>query len=324
MNVSEPATPHAAEVWASELALKLRLLQADADDSDHEYHHHDLLDAIERALANIPESEHVLYLDCLERRFPMFGDGLSQQDRFADVAAGPSIDDLEPEELAHKLISKLDRTGEHAKESVIAILSDAGLVAEGKEELPEFSDDLFRRLKLKPGTGINYRNAFKLLAKLLDSVISMDGITYSVWQKLAPNSRATRTSGDDLRTLCGKYLSGDPNVAFSDVVGAMEKSRQINASMLGAIGALSRVFSRKFSDRLSPQGITSLVDMENPSGSIFKAKEKLYWSKYLELSGELEIANLEKTINESLAEHAEELMAGSSTSSRRSRHSSSS
>ena len=185
----------------------------------------------------------------------------------------------------------------------IAVASGAAATADTDEVPPE----LQKRLSLEPGQTIDRKRALRLTAVLIDLVVTMDQVSWSLWKNLAPNSIVRRDPGatGDLKRLAGPYLLGDNEVSTTQLTQVLDKTRQLIAGLLAAIGATGETFARQFLGRYSPQAIKDLAEADP---GFFIGAEQKCWRKYIQVFNELSGVAIENEITGTIAKYTENLI----------------
>ena len=88
----------------------------------------------------------------------------------------------------------------------------------------------------------------------------------------------------------------------------MERSRQLTAGLLGAIGPVGKTIARKHAQRFSPDNIREHVRREG--GGFLKVLEIKCWNRYELLAKDLNADQVEHEIREAITGYAEALITG--------------
>lgn len=304
-----------AHQWAASVAQRLKLVQANWVGEDASTRREYLAGELSRSLDGVPSSERPAFLSELGQHFPQWhqSEGATAVSSNASGSAAPASAE---EAMAHflHLARDLPETekhlfGERLRAAGFTPPTAAAIEAGESEDLFDLGPEVIRRLRLKPGTAINSGRVLRLLTHMLESVLAIDDLVWNLWQKIAPQSEIRRKSRADLRFLVGAYLSNDTKVSFSEVTEAMQMSRKVNTSILGALGPLGRTFAKRYQEKVSPEAVREAIDLEG-GGGFLKAKAVQYWQKYEEVSKDMDDQAVARMIQEILASYAEELMLG--------------
>lgn len=299
------------EVWAARLASQLRLLGANMQEETTTGRCEFFTDEIKQALEGIPQFDHESYLDALASAFP--GGEIGSVVVSSGEENEMSLADLSTNDLMDELVTRSSLLSANERRSLVSRLETSGLivtqqVSSSYEELPE---ELAKRLSLPAGEKVNSRHALLLMSKLIGIILDLDQLVWAVWKALSPRSRIRRDSQAGVTEIgrnIGRYLTGDTNMPLADVVQPLERSRQLVAGLLGAIGPVGSTFARKFAQRFSPDDIRK--DAKREGGSFLKAIEVRCWARYEILAKDLSEDQVEHDIREAISEYAESLISG--------------
>jgi peptidoglycan hydrolase-like protein with peptidoglycan-binding domain len=298
--------------WASGLGARLRLLQASFADDDDALRRDYLEEEIERELQSVPPSRKKEYLDALAARFPE-GEGATAQVVDLIPAADADTPSVTPEGLTAQLIALSDSMTEQQRREIGLRLQAAGFAVAVAVQTPAETDEvpaeLQKKLGLSPDQTLDRKRAIRLVSALIDLVVTMDQVSWQVWKSIAPNSRVRRDPGaaGDLRKIAGPFLVGDSEVSTAQVLQLLDKSRQLVAGLVAAVGSAGEVFARQYLTRFSPQNIKEAADAEP---GFFVGPEQKCWRKYTQLFNEMTGTVIESEIANAIAKRAEDLILG--------------
>jgi hypothetical protein len=293
-------------VWASGLAARLRLVQANFADDQADARQNYLSEEVERALKDVAPSRRKTYLEALAERFPGWEE--TRAVVIPDQKAGTAP--LPPEALLARLIDLAPALPPETKAEFARQLEEAGLVVVKEkakvEAVLDLPADLQKRLGIAAGQPLNVERAIKLLASAMELVLALDQLVWALWKQLAPKSNIRREA--DFGRLAGPYLGGDPEVSTQQVAQLLERSRRLIAGLLGAVGRAGSSYAKQHVTRFSPEVIEDWAKMEKKwSESI----EQVCWRKYLQQAREYGTeAAIENQIQEAVAKAAENLIMG--------------
>jgi hypothetical protein len=292
-------------LWAVALAARLRTLQANFADDDAATRQTYLTEEIERALkGSVPEKRRAL-LDALAIRFPSWQTAAPVRDAAAPAPAAPST----PEELLEQLLAKLPSLTDPQRAAFTGKLQAAGLIPEKAATTGAGIDlpaEMQRRLGLQTGQSFDPERAGKTLALLLDMVLTMDQLVWTLWKQLAAKSAIRKEA--DLVKLSAQYLTGSPEVSNAQMVQTLERTRKMVAGLLGAVGRAGAAFARERARLFDPEAIKA--DARSEKGA-FESLEFACWRKYVQLCKEYGAEPvIEKGIQEAVAKAAENLVMG--------------
>jgi hypothetical protein len=294
------------------LGARLRLLQASFADDDAALRRDYLEEEIERELQSVPSSRRQEYLDALAERFPE-GEGATSQVIDLVPSAEADMPSVTPEGLTAQLIALADTMSDQQRREIALRLQAAGfavaVAVQAPAETDEVPAELQKKLGLSPEQALDRKRALRLVAALIDLVVTMDQVAWQVWKNIAPNSRVRRDPGPagDLRKIAGPFLVGDNEVSTAQVLQLLDKSRQLVAGLVAAVGSAGEVFARQYLTRFSPQNIKEAADAEP---GFFVGPEQKCWRKYTQLFNELSGTVIESEIANAIAKRAEDLILG--------------
>jgi hypothetical protein len=134
---------------------------------------------------------------------------------------------------------------------------------------------------------------------------------------MAPKASVRRDqTSENPRRIVGRYLSGDREVAMFQITQMLDKTRQITAGLLSAIGPAGEMFARKHLSKFAPEKIRAGVESKAP-GFIAGIEQKC-WRRYVELAADLSGHAVEKQIADEIVAYTEELISRSEMRGRQS------
>jgi hypothetical protein len=288
------------------------MLQASFADDDASARTGYIEEEVEHALRDVPAARRAAYLQALAERFPSWE---SRAPAAAQSSAPQEPQEETPDALVNRLAAMAAGLSNDARWSLSYRLQQAGFAISvpataASSEADEVPPELQRRLSIGAGQVIDRKRALRLTAVLIDLVVTMDQISWSLWKNLAPNSIVRRDAGatGDLKKLAGPYLLGDNEVSTTQLTQVLDKTRQLIAGLLAAIGATGEAFARQFLARYSPQAIKELAEAEP---GFFIGAEQKCWRKYIEVFNELSGVAIENEITGTIAKYTENLILGS-------------
>ncbi len=291
--------------WASTVAARLRLIQANFADEDPASRRSYLTEEIERNLKNVPPSKHAVYLDALAERFPGW-DGLSAA-LSPETNAGAVAPAQTPEALLERLLEMASGLGAEKKLEFARRLQQAGLSLPQENPLAAaVPAELQKKLGLAPDQPLNPERTVKLLAGLLELVVGLDQLVWNLWRQLARQPKFQREA--DFAKLAGPYLIGDPEVSTQVVAQPLEKTRRLIASLLGAVGRAGPTYAKNHAAQFAPEVIENWARLEKKWNETL---EYASWRKYREHYKEHgDQAAIEHEIQEAIVKTTENLILG--------------
>ncbi len=293
-------------LWASALAARLRVLQASFADDPRATRPEFISQEIERALmGTVPEKRKVL-LEALAERFPAWANAASGNHH---PVAGEAPPPETPEVLVEKIIQAWPGLAEEGRAAIARRLKASGLVPGSQEGQIELNPELLKRLGLGPERSVTPERAAKALAPLLEMVLTLDHLVWTLWKQVAPKSTVRRDG--DLSKLSGEYLSGSAEVSTAQLQQSMERTRKLVAGLLGAVGRAGTTHARERARIFDPNAIEADARAEKKWN---ESLEFACWRKYVQLNKEYGAeAAIEKSIQEALAKATENLITGRPT-----------
>jgi hypothetical protein len=264
-----------------------------------------LVEEIERSLKDIADSRRAEYLDALAHRFP-------GPERIELVPPDPAATQAEPvkktaEELAEELLGRVEELTKKRKAELAGKFQTIGLAPPSSHGL-NLPLELRGKLGLTPDQPMDEERLDKLLAALLEMVVVLDNLIWNLWKTIAPKSVVRRDSGDGFQRTVGRYLAGDREVATLQVNQMLEKTRQLLAGLLSAIGPTGETYARRHLETFAPEKIRAAVEAAS-SGFLSNVEQKC-WRRYVTLTGELNGPAVEKQIVDAIVSYTEEIVLG--------------
>lgn len=296
---SKLAAPEALE-WAAKLAARLRVIQASFNDQSPEIRTGYLLEEIQREIKAVPESDREEFLDALSLLFPTVEAAPAPPPPAPEPAPPSTVD------LIDALIGKFHGAPAEERSLIRDRLRAAGLVVT-VSEAPTIPAELRGKLGLKPEEPLDPERYQKLFVTLAELVLTLDHVIWSIWRKLAPKSPVKRESTDQFRTLLGRYLQGDREVASYQIVQFLERTRQLTVALVSGFGSAGEAFARWYLSSYAPQKIRSSV--EAGTYGFLANLEQRCWRRYVELAEGLNGPLIEEQLANGVVTYVEELTA---------------
>ncbi len=306
-------------VWAADLSARLRALQTSFADDASDQRQRYLSEELDQALQEVAPSDRAARLRSLAERFPVW-DGAA-----AVVAAPPPADDS-PEELVRKLAALAPELSDPGRSALSRQLAAAGFeirsssapAARPSTDVGGIPPELQKRLGIEPGQALDGTRVLRLIAALSEFMVTLDHLAWSVWKNLAPQSIVRREGGaaGDFRKIAAPYLLGDTEVSTAQISLVVDKTRQLIAGLLAAIGSTGETFARQYLARFSPVEIKAAADAE---AGFFLGPEQKCWRRYLALFNETSGVAIEQEISKIVAKYTESLITGAGSGSRASK-----
>ena len=303
--------------WANGLGSRLRLIQASFAEDDVATRQQYLSEEISRALKTVPPTKRRAFLQALAERFPAWEGAPTAQKKASEV-------ELSPEELVTRLVEiapfltiaqrrafaeQLEAGGLVASRPAQAAAAPATPVGSSFGATVEVPEELQRKLGIGADKVLSQMRVLRLIAVLSEFSVTLDQLSWNVWKQVAPKSIVRRDGGPegDFRKIAGPYLMGDDEVSTAQISQVVDKTRQLLAGLLAAIGSTGETFARHLLARVSPSAIKEKADAES---GFFVGPEQKCWRKYVEIFNEINGVSIESEINGILAQNTEELILG--------------
>jgi hypothetical protein len=299
-------------MWATGLASRLRLVQANFADDQPAARQNFIAEEIERSLKGIVPSKRRIYLNALAEKFPAWQP--SADSPAPIVQAAPSAEQT-PEVLLQKLLEAAPRLAPETRAEFTRKLQQAGLVPApvgggSGGALPELPPELQKKLGLIPGKPLDPERALKMLVALSELTLALDQLVWALWKQMAPKSNFRKET--EFNKLIGPYLGGDPEVSTQLLNQPLERTRKLIAGLLGAVGRASSTYAKKHTARFAPEVIEDWAKIEKKWS---ESLEQVCWRKYVQHAKEhaTEPA-IENELQESITKAAENLIMGRAAS----------
>src|SRR5208282_322220 len=294
-----------ARSWAEEVAGRLWMLQASFADDPADARHDYLVEEIERSIKDITESRRSEYLSALMERFP----GPERID--APYFKPPEVETVKrtAQDVANELLYRLSEFSSEERAALAQKLQALGLFVAPRAGI-ELPLELLGKLGVSPQEPLDEERLTKLFSALLEMFVTLDHLIWNVWKNVAPKSNLRRDQGsDNPRRAIGRYLAGDREVATLQITQMLDKTRQLTAGLLSAIGPAGEIFARKYLEKFAPEKIRAGIESKSP-GFIANIDQKC-WRRYLELAADLSGQAVETQMVEGIVAYTEELISRS-------------
>lgn len=295
--------------WITELAGRLRLIQADAPTAAPEQRREYLNEEISRSFKGVAPAQRKRYLEALHARFPVAGQMVTTSGPAPAAAPTPTPAPAPEtfEQLLDRFLKAVKGLPDPERAEVTKRLGEADLTRVEKDKVVlDITDELRQGLGLPADRQPNLRNLAQLCMLLVEAFQRLDQAALGTMKELAPRSSLLRRP-QDFRNAVGQFLM--------EAEASLEPQVRVTASLLGALLAAmlggGKDFGRQFVERLSPPAIEDVV-MGEGGGSIFgKNKKERCWDKYVRLAKDYETADLvDRRIRDCLAAFVEKKVLG--------------
>jgi hypothetical protein len=301
MSYQSTALTEQESAWVTEVAGRLRFLQADAALASSDERLEFFGEELTRSLKPVAPADRKRLLEALLARFPVRGQVPANPVPIAPSVLAPAPPPPETfEQVVDRLMAAAAGVSPQQRVQAAKRLTGAGLAsADAGAPVLEIPKELQQALGLPADQQPKLQNAVKLCALLLDAVQRLDQTALATLRELAPRSSLMKRP-QDFRTVAAAYLTGEQ-------VDLLEPYLRMITGLLGALmaGMLGggRDFGRHFVERLSPMAIEDVVVGEGGGSSLFgKKKKELCWERYVLLCKDFETADLvERRLRDCLA-----------------------
>jgi len=284
--------------WISEVAGRLRLIQADAAAAAPEKSRGFLSEEIARNLKTVPPAQRKRYLEALLCRFPVAGQVLKPA---PSAASAPVRVAESPEQLLERFLGVVTGLPLEKRAEFLKRLAEAGLVlAPVCAPIPAALDELRKALGLAADQQLRLDRLEQLGILLVDMVRRLNDRAADAMRDLFPrNPLPDRPS--DFRQTAARFLTGE--------IESLDAQVQAVASLLGtvlvALQGGGKDFGRHYLDKYSPSAILEVIESEKQFGLLpwQQTKHECCWSKYVDLAKDISTPDMiDRKIKDRLAE----------------------
>jgi hypothetical protein len=294
-----------ASSWAKDVAARLWMLQTSFADDPFAKRQEFLVEEIERSLKEVAGAKRPEYLVALESHFPGWEQiGVTQKGAIPVAIEQPR---KTAEELAEELLGRAAELSKERKAQLAERFLAVGLTVEPSSGL-NLPPEVRGKLGLTPEQPLDEERLNKLFAALLEVVVTVDQLIWTLWKTIAPKSVIRRDAGENFRRIAGRYVTGDREVATLQISQMIDKTRQLFASVLSAIGPTGETYARHHLETFAPEKIRATVE-SGSSGFLSNAEQKC-WRRYVTLANELTGPAIEKQIVDAIVDYTEEVVLG--------------
>jgi hypothetical protein len=210
-----------------------------------------------------------------------------------------------PLQLVQELIAQIPQLPSETRVAIVQRLQAAGLLIPQSKGI-ELPAELIGKIGMTPDEPVDEERLAKVFAALFDMVVMLDHLIWSVWKNVAPKSALRRdTDTANLRRTIGRCLAGDREVATLQVTQILDRTRQLTAGLLSAIGPAGETYARQHLEKFAPEKIRTSIESKSP-GFLGNIEQKC-WRRYLELAGDLSGPVVEKQMVDAIVSYTEAL-----------------
>ncbi len=290
--------------WASGVAGRLRLIQANFADDEPQVRQSCLAEELERSLKNVPFNRREQHLQALSEFFPAWG---KPSEAPAPAApSGPAAVET-PEELLDRFLQTAEGLSAEAREKCLQQLQATGFAPKATgSSTADASPEFWKFLGVAAAKPLNVDRAQKMLVALSQVFLALDQLAWTLWKQL--NAKTVFRKEAEFGKLAGPYLAGDTEISTEQIRQPIERTRKLVAALLGATGRSGAKFSGEHCRQFSPEVIENAASMEKRA---WVTLESASWQKYKELYKEFSSEQmLESRIQQEFVKATEELLRG--------------
>ena len=305
--------------WASELALRLRTVQAEGSAVPLEQRREMLQKELTLSLANVPATQRQQFLEAALARFPVAGqlptaaNGPAQASE-APTSALPSGPPATPpppappksaEELLSDFLAAAGELPEEQRSAMARKLGEAGFTWVDREALVlEVGEEFRKGLGLSGDQQPLLTRMMQLSLLLIDLVHRLEHTGFKTLGELSPRSPLLGRP-QDFREAVVHFLTGNSESIEPQMRGISSLLGGLMAAMLGA----GRDFGRQFVERFAPGSIEDVIKGEGKLG-LFGNEKALCWDKYKDLTKDYSTPELiDRRIKDCLGAFADKKVA---------------
>ncbi len=292
-----------------EASHRLRAVQKDFADEDEQQQKEYLCEELAKLLEEIPYGQRKAFLQGLLERFPIW-----QLQTAADAgtvcppAETPPTVPAEPMLLIEALTNKLPSLPTEEKEAILDRLREViPPLPQAADASAQSATGIGATLQM-PADTINQERFGELANLLAEFVFKVEQLTVAVWSKIS--GRSTLRPPKQIKKTAGRFLGKDGGDT-EELVKELRLLLQFATAIMTAASRAGDEVARRYSRKVSPDAINSLVEMEQSRlRDTLLSKEVRCWRKYCELAGELGAEYVEKEIESAMADYAEAFVRG--------------
>lgn len=291
---------------AEAIASRIRLIQVDFADDTPEKRQAFLADEIERALGDQTPARRRALLSELLERFPTWNAQMLSsessdggKDEIANSGVSALLDRLI--ELAPNMTSE-DRL------TVTTRLEEAGVITRQTRDGWSLNteDAVTDKLGFDKNVPLDPERVLQLFAEQSALITQLEKIVQATWRELAPRGSAISADGD-LAKMFERFATGDDDISRSQVGEELERTRQLTAAMIAAIGRLGRVLAENLAKQYSPAVLEQAARQDK---RWHEGVEIAAWRLFKERAEGLDETELDREVRRLLVEYTESVARG--------------
>lgn len=291
---------------AEAIASRIRLIQVDFADDTPEKRQAFLADEIERALGDQTPARRRALLSELLERFPTWNAQMlsSQQssggqDEIAKSGVSALLDRLV--ELAPTMDSE-DRL------TVTTRLEEAGVITRQTREGWSLNteDAVTDKLRFDKNVPLDPERVLQLFGEQSVFITQLEKIVQATWRELSPRGGAI-SANSELGKTFERFATGDDDISRSQVSDQLERTRQLTAAMIAAIGRLGTVLAENLNKQIGPAVLEQAAKQDK---RWHEGVEIAAWRLFKERAESLDETELDREVRRLLVEYTESVARG--------------
>ncbi len=286
------------------VALRLRELQAAAENEPGERRREILKEELVRRFAEVPAEDRKRCLEMLLAQFAKDGQASDARPTLTPEEQECPADSVKPQTLEQGLsefLALAAGVGEEERLALAKRLASAGVSWVDRDQwLVEVADDLRQALGLAHGQQPRLGRMVQLTVVLIELLNRLDQMALKTYNELSSRG-APAARPQDFRQAVASYLTGNSDSLDPQIRSTSALLGGLMAAMLGA----GREFGRQYVERFAPSSIEDVVKVEGKA-KLFRNEKALCWEKYKDLARDYATVDLlDRRFKESLGAFAE-------------------
>lgn len=291
---------------AEAIASRVRLIQVDFADDTPEKRQAFLADEIERALGDQTPARRRALLSELLERFPTWNAQMLSSE--ASGAGGDEIANSGVSALLDRLIELAPNMTSEDRLTVTTRLEEAGVITRQTRDGWSLNteDAVTDKLGFDKNVPLDPERVLQLFAEQSALITQLEKIVQATWRELSPRG-GTIKADSDLAKMFERFATGDDDISRSQVSDELERTRQLTAAMIAAIGRLGRVLAENLSKQYSPAVLEQAARQDK---RWHEGVEIAAWRLFKERAEGLDETELDREVRRLLVEYTESVARG--------------
>ena len=295
---------HSSRRDVAEAANRLRSLQTGLSDESPERQRDYLLSELGKIVQKIPYGRRRRFLEKLTEQFPTGSyHGGDLTDTSTSREPAPAGVPADPDALLATFAQVLPTLSDEKKAAFSELLRGSGAT---EVAVPAASDEVVEQvrstLRLESDRDLRADRLAEIAGLLAEFALNLEQVIAGIWGKMSPRSRVRPAK--NLRQLSGQFVTSaerDPTL----VARELERLQWFTTGIVTGATRAGAEFARRCSNRISPDAIEGVVEMEQSRLIDLRSKEVRCWRKYCELAETLTQESVEKDIESAIGDYAE-------------------